>query len=126
MAMMVLLISTLPILFQRHIAMPTKKDELGWSILEEITRKPHPYNSDENLRVRNYLIEQLEKLKEDYATWNCSQPNPIQVQCADSRLKQMISIYSTEIPITSPTIFWCVLMDLHLKPYLSRHTSTLH
>jgi hypothetical protein len=79
MAMFVLLISTLPILFQREIAMPHKKDELGWSVLEDITRKPHPYNSDENLRVRDYLIQQIEKIKEAYTTWNCSQANPINV-----------------------------------------------
>ncbi|KAI8910423.1 hypothetical protein EDD86DRAFT_205395, partial [Gorgonomyces haynaldii] len=52
----------------------------GWSVLQNITSKPHPYYSQENLRVRSVLIEQISKIVQDYDTWNCTVPNPFTVQ----------------------------------------------
>lgn len=51
----------------------------GYKALIEITKESHPYNSDENLRVAEYLKGMLNQVKDDYDTWTCEEPNRILV-----------------------------------------------
>ena len=53
--------------------------EYAWKVLENITQKPHSYNTLENLRVRQYLIDTLVEIKNDFDANNCSQSNPLEV-----------------------------------------------
>ncbi|KAF9925846.1 hypothetical protein BGZ65_007538, partial [Modicella reniformis] len=39
--------------------------EWGWQHLEQIAQKPHPINSRENLRVREYLVKTVKGLQEE-------------------------------------------------------------
>ncbi|KAI8900775.1 hypothetical protein BC833DRAFT_523100 [Globomyces pollinis-pini] len=57
--------------------------EFGWNVLKNITSTVHPYNSLENIRVRDFLIETVYNLQSEFNTWNCSQPNPLQILTDD-------------------------------------------
>jgi hypothetical protein len=58
--------------------------ELGWSHLVELTKRPHPYNSPDNLRINSYLKTTLESIKNEYSKWGCTQVDQIEVYRVNS------------------------------------------
>lgn len=52
---------------------------LAWEHVAQMCQRPHEFNSNENLKVRKYLLNTLQDLEDQYDTWNCSFPNPFQV-----------------------------------------------
>ncbi len=87
-------LGSIPYLLRHQIGMPSitsihdavvqqgqrPSGKFGWKILQEITKNPHPYNSDDNQRVLAYLIEQVKEIQTDYSVhWGCLQPSPFEI-----------------------------------------------
>lgn len=94
MGFLILLLSLVPMVLQDQVGMPKDlQDTFGWTVLERITQKPHPYNSNENKLVRKYLVDVLVQIKNDYDNLKCSQPNPIQIESNDTLLVRFGPLY---------------------------------
>lgn len=54
--------------------------KFGFKILQEITQKPHPFNSKENLKVRGILKSYLQEISNNYDNqWGCTTSNPLKL-----------------------------------------------
>jgi hypothetical protein len=57
--------------------------QLAYSVLRNITIKPHGYNSKENLRIANYLLNELSLINSEYESGNCKNGNPMVIYARD-------------------------------------------
>ncbi|KAH6571725.1 hypothetical protein BASA62_003734 [Batrachochytrium salamandrivorans] len=48
---------------------------LAWEHITNITQMPHMYNSNENLRVRSYIVDRIKEMQISLQSMQCASPN---------------------------------------------------
>ncbi|KAI8924427.1 hypothetical protein BC831DRAFT_465617 [Entophlyctis helioformis] len=70
--------------------------QLAWDVVSEICQRPHPYNSDENLRVRRLLLGQIRTIQSAFGAAQCKSPDasPSSLVVLDQDTMSTVSNYS--------------------------------
>ncbi|KAI8895968.1 hypothetical protein BC833DRAFT_528822 [Globomyces pollinis-pini] len=76
----------------RHVQEGTQvTGEYGFSLLKEISKVPHSYNSFENDLIYEFLVNEITQIQLAYDSWNCTYPNPLTLLDDDVNLVSMTS-----------------------------------